>query len=211
MVGLLVALPNTQLTRRLQREGRLLSDEKHVFDGQDRTYQIVTVGQNTDGEDNQAAELNFVTSRDRVEIYREYKRVIETIYDAKVFFDRILSTALRLKLVGKHRPRGWEARRDLRAFLRVAWWMTKNKSTRWLYWRNTLRTLFLGQAKVQFCQSMMALFMHYEGQSRYTARQMDENINHAINHAKFPRQVSEMPMLALPIVDPNLPVSKELA
>ena len=125
MVGLLVALPNTQLTKRLHREGRLLSDRKELVEGGLNTYQIVTVGKNADGEDKDAAELNFVTSRDRVEIYREYKHVIQTIYSPQVFMDRILSTTLRLKGKGKHRPRGWEARRALLGWMRVAWWMTK--------------------------------------------------------------------------------------
>ena len=47
MISLLVALPNTQLTRRLHREGRLLSDEKTVVNERESTYQIVTVGKNS--------------------------------------------------------------------------------------------------------------------------------------------------------------------
>ena len=211
MVGLLVALPNTQLTKRLHREGRLLSDRKELFKDRSNSYQIVTVGKNADGEDNQAAELNFVTSRDRVEIYREYKNVIQTIYDPQVFMDRVLSTTMRLKVKGKHRPRGWEARRALLGWTRVAWWMTKNRSVRRLYWRNTLRTLFMGTAKVQYCQSMMALYMHFENQSEFVATQMDENIDHATNHATYPRQVSDMKSPPLPVTNSGNPIPTFIA
>ena len=158
-----------------------------LIEDESNSYQIVTVGKNADGEDNQAAELNFVTSRDRVEIYREYKQVIQTIYSPQVFMDRILSTTKRLKIKAKHRPRGWEARRALLCWTRVAWWMTKNRSVRRLYWRNTLRTLFMGTGNVQYCQSMMAIYMHFEKQSVYVSQQMDENIDNAINHATYPR------------------------
>src|SRR5262249_15792342 len=67
MVGLLYALPNTQLTRRLANEGRLHADL--LLD-----HPAVGMDQCTQG-------LNFDTLRPRREILSDYKHVLEKIYD----------------------------------------------------------------------------------------------------------------------------------
>jgi radical SAM superfamily enzyme YgiQ (UPF0313 family) len=65
MVGLLTALPNTQLTRRLEREGRL-------FPGYDAVL--------PERGDQCTAGLNFVPARPRRDILQDYKEVLERIY-----------------------------------------------------------------------------------------------------------------------------------
>ena len=198
MVSLLVALPNTQLTRRLQKEGRLLSADMELVKDNSQDYQLYLVGKHGDGQDNMAGGLNFVTTRDRAEIYREYRHVIETIYSPKVFMDRILATTRRIKLTPKFVPNKAESRELLGFFLKVVWWMTKNKSVRWYYWRNTLKTLFMGRGKFSFAQSQMVLFVHYEQQSKYVSEQLAMNIDYAINKASYPRQLNSP---ALPIIE----------
>ena len=61
MVGLLFALPNTQLTRRLEKEGRL-------FQGHDMMA--------NDAGDQCTAGLNFETSRPREDILRDCQSII---------------------------------------------------------------------------------------------------------------------------------------
>lgn len=192
MVGLLVALPNTQLTRRLQREGRLLSPDLTLFTDTDGSYQIETSGQHGESDDNQASGLNFVTSRDRAEVYREYRNIIDSIFSPRNFMDRVLATAKKAKFSHRHKPSVWELKREIRSLLRTAWWMTKNKSVRWYYWRNTIRTLFLGMDKFDYAQRMMAMFRHFQRQSQYVINQVDVNIDFAIHHATYPREMSEM-------------------
>jgi len=68
MVGLMLALPNTQLYRRLEMEGRLLKQPS---------------GNNTHDLD-----LNFVPVMDRETLINGYHRVISTIYSPKNYFDR---------------------------------------------------------------------------------------------------------------------------
>ena len=74
-VGLLYALPNTQLTRRLEREGRL------------------TPGHNLASEPRQSdpcmAGLNFETLRPRDEILSEYRAVVDYVYRPDVYFARV--------------------------------------------------------------------------------------------------------------------------
>src|SRR3984893_12655877 len=74
MVGLLTALPNTQMTRRLEREGRL-------FPGYDAVL--------PERGDQCTAGLNFVPSRPRRNILQDYKEVLERIYAPAAFFRRL--------------------------------------------------------------------------------------------------------------------------
>lgn len=75
MVGLLYALPNTQLTRRLEAEGRLGAQHNLAL-SEHQTDQCM-------------AGLNFETSRPRDEILRDYRAVVARIYDPKAYFYRI--------------------------------------------------------------------------------------------------------------------------
>lgn len=62
MIGLLTALPGTQLTRRLEKEGRLLPF------------------QNMDGGDQCTSGLNFVPLRPRWAVLEDYKAVLTAVY-----------------------------------------------------------------------------------------------------------------------------------
>jgi radical SAM superfamily enzyme YgiQ (UPF0313 family) len=76
MVGLLVALPNTQLSRRLQREGRLFPFDWLESALRDHGGDQCTLG------------LNFHTLRPRRAVLADYKRVIDTVYDSAAYFAR---------------------------------------------------------------------------------------------------------------------------
>ena len=192
MVGLLVALPNTQLTRRLQKERRLISTDLKHIEEDDAPYRLDTAGKYSDGEDNQATGLNFVTTRDRVEIYREYKRVLETIYSPKGFMDRVLALTERVNAQPKHQQ-GWrELLRDTRGLFYMMYWMTRRKDVRRWYWRNFWKSLRLGFAKFDFAHTKMAIYLHFAKQSRHVCDQLDVNIDYAINDAQYPRSLQHL-------------------
>jgi radical SAM superfamily enzyme YgiQ (UPF0313 family) len=86
MVGLLYALPNTQLTRRLASEGRLHAEL--LFDP------AAGMDQCTQG-------LNFDTLRPRREILSDYKRVLEKVYDPVAYGKRLQRLA---SLLGGSNP-----------------------------------------------------------------------------------------------------------
>lgn len=67
MVGLLTALPNTQLWRRLKAEGRLFKE---------------SLGSNT------LADLNFIPRMDAQELLDGYRRILQTIYNPREYFQR---------------------------------------------------------------------------------------------------------------------------
>lgn len=81
MVGLLIALPNTQLYRRLEREGRIIA-ESH--------------GNNTHN-----FELNFVPQMAEEKLIDGYKWLLAEIYSARSYFQRSLTLIKRMAQAGK--------------------------------------------------------------------------------------------------------------
>ena len=78
MVGLLYALPTTQLTRRLAREGRL-------FAAADSVQMAVAAGAG----DQCTAGLNFTTLRPRRDILMDYRTVLASIYRPEAYYGRV--------------------------------------------------------------------------------------------------------------------------
>lgn len=74
MVGLLQALPDTQLWRRLSREGRLLGDSS---------------GNNTN------CSLNFVPKMDASRLIEGYQSIMRTIYNPREYYQRALDSLKR--------------------------------------------------------------------------------------------------------------------
>jgi radical SAM superfamily enzyme YgiQ (UPF0313 family) len=81
MVGLLNALPDTQLWRRLEKEGRLLQESN---------------GDNTD------CSLNFVPRMDAARLVEGYKQILDTIYSPKEYYRRALDCLSRVKQEAVH-------------------------------------------------------------------------------------------------------------
>ncbi|MFZ1699495.1 MAG: B12-binding domain-containing radical SAM protein [Pyrinomonadaceae bacterium] len=75
MVGLLTALPDTQLWKRLEREGRLVHNSS---------------GNNTD------CTLNFVPKMDREYLVNNYKLLLKKIYSPPEFYQRALDSLARV-------------------------------------------------------------------------------------------------------------------
>lgn len=76
MVGMMLALPNTQLYRRLKKEDRLLGD--------------------TTGNNMQALKMNFVPKMPEEKIVAGYKKILSEIYNPKNYFDRCIDLIGRL-------------------------------------------------------------------------------------------------------------------
>ena len=76
MIGLLSALPNTQLTKRLGRERRLISYDHQWIKEPSEFYELRA----EQSLDQTMGGLNFVTVRDRVDVYRQLKNIIQEVY-----------------------------------------------------------------------------------------------------------------------------------
>ena len=110
MVGLLTALPNTQLWRRLKAEGRLLKE---------------SLGNNT------LFDLNFIPKMDTQQLLDGYRRILQTIYNPPEYFQRAseflsqLGAAARTPIVFS----------DLMAVARSLWRQGLRSNYRKEYWK----------------------------------------------------------------------------
>ena len=170
MTGLLFALPNTQLTRRLAREGRLhadfASDDPNTIDGDQCT-----------------AGLNFKTLRDRAAILRDFRTVIDRVYSPEAYFKRVQTVAGMLKMDGANGELvGGGLAHDLKQFGRLMWAMTfTNKTYRWPFWKTLAITAFTNFRAIKPVMMMIALYVHLGPFSRFVIGQIDKQIDEIEN------------------------------
>jgi radical SAM superfamily enzyme YgiQ (UPF0313 family) len=161
MVGLLTALPNTQLTRRLKREGRLPED-----------YSLQRPGD----ADQATSGLNFAPSRPRIEILEDYASILSRLYTPKSYFDRVLRAAGLLrrqpKQLGSTRGRS----NELAALAAVVWRLGFARETAWYFWRNLLKILGARPKNFEAAVHLMALFLHFRKQTRFVLDGIERKI-----------------------------------
>jgi len=100
MIGLMLALPRTQLYRRLKKEGRLLEE---------------THGNNTHNFD-----MNFIPTLDKDVLVEGYKNVMKHLYDPKNYFQRCLDLLAELPNVKPEKAPDQKVRnlfRDIRTVI----------------------------------------------------------------------------------------------
>ena len=154
MVGLLYALPNTRLARRLEAEGRLRTEEAATSDGGDE------VDQTTSG-------LNFETRRPRAEVLEDYLYVITRIFSPRSYFNRVRDLAMVLERRPRSRPTAAGMLTSARAFLRLTLRMGLHPECAWYYWRNLIFLLWFRAGSLEAAVSLMAMFLHYRTQARH--------------------------------------------
>jgi len=160
MVGLLLALPNTQLTRRLMGEGRL-----HPYHDVplDEECDQCTVG------------LNFDTTRPRQEILRDCKDIVETIYTPAAYFSRVRDVGLRLDCSTHRNP--YPLGRNLRELAAILWKLTRTKHVAWAFWRTALHCAARNPTALRSVVKMSALYLHLGPFSRYVATTLERHID----------------------------------
>lgn len=162
MIGLLYALPNTQLTRRLESEGRLFHKASQSVGEHD-------IDQSTSG-------LNFITRVPRTEILKNFIRVINAVYEPSNYYQRVVFTGLNISPHYKYTPgfRAWLI--YMRSFLRVCRKTGLNKTTGLLYWRMFFAVLLRNPKGVEASVNMAAMFIHFRKQKEYGVSMMRKAI-----------------------------------
>jgi radical SAM superfamily enzyme YgiQ (UPF0313 family) len=117
MVGLLTALPQTRLYRRLQQEGRLLT---------------ATAGNNT------SAVLNFRPRLDRNYLENGYRELMRRLYEPRTYYQRIRIFLKNYEARSQRLRLSWA---DCQAFVKSFWWLGVWYRGRLAYWRFFLETL----------------------------------------------------------------------
>ena len=163
LVSTLTALPNTQLSRRLAREGRLFAGGLMLADG------AADVDQTTGG-------LNYATARPRAAILRDQVNIFRQIYDPARYYDRILNTATHLVPHRRYRPGFVRSLKLAWGFLRVSARAGFNLRTGLLYWKTLLQVLVRNPKALEAAVSMAALYVHYARQSEFVIHTLEHKI-----------------------------------
>ncbi len=164
MTGLLYALPNTQLERRLAQEGRLHAPYDDA--------QMQRMG------DQCTAGLNFETVRPRRAILADYRDVLEAIYAPASFFGRITRLA-RIVDCRRHRMPVSAATlaRDLRSMARLAMRIGRARpGAGRAFWRAVADCLTHNPAALPYVIKISALYLHLGPFARYVIGRIDEQI-----------------------------------
>jgi hypothetical protein len=162
MVGLLYALPNTQLTRRLAREGRLHVDHDAAPAGKG---------------DQCTAGVNYETKRARLDILRDYRRVLEKIYDPDAFCGRLERLAAMLDCSDRRKelPKG-DIRGRVSTIKLVHDLMSRLPEGRERFWKAFTTCMSNNPNSVRGIVTLMAFYLHVGPYSRYVMKQIDRQI-----------------------------------
>jgi len=164
MVGLLTALPNTQLTRRLEAEHRLLPFE-------------------AGGGDQCTAGLNFITLRPRRDILHDYKTVLEAVYEPAAYFERV-------RLVGRalnrpDHPVKFDLKVALHGFgilMRLIWRMTVTRpELRRPFWHTVTDVARHNPAALKCVITMITLYLHLGTFASVLKKDLDRKVAEAKN------------------------------
>ncbi len=141
MVGLLVAIPDTQLWRRLGREGRLTGDH---------------TGSNTD------CVLNFVPKMDAGRLIEGYKSIIRNIYSPREFYGRAFDSLGKVTREGAPEVGGGGVtREDIAAFVRIILALGVRDESRGEFWRFMRRVVSRHRDKIEDGLMLAALGYHF--------------------------------------------------
>jgi radical SAM superfamily enzyme YgiQ (UPF0313 family) len=142
MVGLLTALPGTQLHQRLEREGRMESGAS---------------GNNTQ------AELNFTPILDREFLLTGYRRLMKSLYEPRNYYARVRT------FLESYQPRPPFLRlsaHDVRAFLRSMWLLGVWQPGRRGYWRLFWGTLLMRPSHFSRAMELAVMGYHFRKVAR---------------------------------------------
>ncbi len=137
MVGLLTALPQTELYRRLAREGRILAE---------------TCGNNTD------AAINFITRLDREFLISGYRELMRELYEPRNYYARIRA------FLRTYRPSGPSmrlSRPEVKAFLKSLWVLGVWHKGRLGYWGLFWSTLLASPKKFHTAMELSIIGHHF--------------------------------------------------
>jgi len=116
MVGLLQAMPGTQLFRRLRREGRIL---------------------HTDAGNNTSISLNFLPRMDATKLLEGYRSVLKQIYSSEAYYQRVKLYLSRVQAAPRenHLKQRWLTAANMRALVTSIIRQGVFGRQRWSYWK----------------------------------------------------------------------------
>lgn len=141
MVGLLVAISQTQLWRRLEREGRLIGIGDHS-------------GSNTD------CILNFAPKMDARQLIEGYKSIVRNIYSPREYYERALESIKRVERSETPEMSGGISLKDIASFIRIVAALGVRDPSRKEFWRFMARVFAERRERIEDGLTFAALGYH---------------------------------------------------
>jgi radical SAM superfamily enzyme YgiQ (UPF0313 family) len=148
MVGLLNALPDTQLWRRLEKEDRLLE---------------MSHGNNTD------CTLNFIPKMNSAVLIEGYKQILRNIYSPREYYNRALECLSRFHK-DRVEPRTTTIVEDARSLYKLVMTLGIRDSERWQFWKYFYRLVRHYPRDVAHGLTLAAMGYHFR---KVTAKYCD--------------------------------------
>lgn len=148
MVGLLTALPDTQLWRRLESEGRLLKE---------------STGNNTD------CSLNFVPKMDKERLVEGYKAVLQNIYSPREYYQRALDCISHFKK-DKILTRKIDVIKDLKSLTKLLLTLGVKDKGRIRFWNYLIKLVMFYPREFGHGMTLAAMGYHFR---KVTAANID--------------------------------------
>jgi len=162
MVGLLQAMPGTQLFRRLRKEGRILD---------------AGFGDNT------GDKLNFLPNMDAAKLIEGYRSVLKRIYSCEAYYERVKLYLSRTqprpgrRLSGERLSRQrWLTRGNARAFVTSIIRQGVFGRQRWSYWKFLLTVATRYRHCVGAAMTLAVMGYHFQVMTRRLSKAMDSPI-----------------------------------
>jgi hypothetical protein len=179
VIGLLFALANTQLTRRLAREGRLFANSEILPKGSG---------------DQMAGGMNFQTKRPRRDVLRDFRRVLHDAYTPEAYCRRIDRMVSMLDCTGRRRelPKG-DRRAEIGTFNVVQEILRRMPEHKELFWRTFTKAMNSNPGALRAVVTLMGFYLHVGPYTRYAVAEIDKQI------ALLESDEFVMPALAPPV------------
>jgi len=195
--SMLQALPDTGLTHRLRREGRLLDRDGG-------------------GDLNQTSLMNFIPTRPIAEIAHEYVEGFWEIYDPVRYLNRTFRHYMYLKEADfpkkpRHAAKPFDAR-AFRALLTVFWRQGVVRETRWIFWKRLYQMFRLNPRGVSSYLSTCSHFEHFCSYRRLVRAEIEDQLSRHVE--PVPRRLAptvDVRLFASSVRKPSLPVVRGVA
>jgi radical SAM superfamily enzyme YgiQ (UPF0313 family) len=172
MVGLLQAMPGTQLFRRLWREGRILD---------------------AGAGDNTCDKLNFLPRMDATQLIEGYRSVLKRIYSCEAYYERVKLYLNRTQPKPNRRERGqqrsrqrWMTRGNVRAFVTSILRQGVFGRQRWSYWKFLLTVATRYRHCVGSAMTLAVMGYHFQIMTR--------RLSEAVSVPVLPPQMEPIPV-----------------
>jgi len=162
MPSVVYPLPETQLAKRLHKEGRLFPKARETHDKEVR--------------DQISAGIMFATERSPRIVLEDLVRIMRHSFDPANYFARCASVATRLDTIPVLMPSFRMFARNARAFARLCVRMTLDGRTRRPFWGAFWKVLFRNSKGVEALAMLSILYVHFQSILPYCFEQLDRQI-----------------------------------